>query len=121
MQNFYMDDYLDSFKHHEEALKRSKDLIEFLKLGEFKLTKIVSNVSIIKNELSTSSDELSQVNKILGSQDKASHGLGLKWDHIHETIVFSRGVNRELKSSVTHRTVLTFVSSVFDPIWLVTP
>ena len=33
----------------------------------------------------------------------------------------SRGVNRELKDSVTQRSNLNFVSSVFDPIGLVTP
>ena len=35
-----MDDYLDSFPEPEQALKLSKDLVELLKLGEFKLKKI---------------------------------------------------------------------------------
>ena len=33
----------------------------------------------------------------------------------------SRGVNREIKSSITQRSVLSFVSSVVDPIGLVPP
>ena len=45
----------------------------------------------------------------------------MKWDHVLDTLVVSRGVNRELKDTVTQRTVLSFVSSVFDPIGLVAP
>ena len=51
----------------------------------------------------------------------SSHVLGLKWDHIGDTLVLSRGVNRELKNSITQRTVLSFVSSVFETIGLVAP
>ena len=45
----------------------------------------------------------------------------MKWDHVLDTLVVSRGVNSELKDTVTQRTVLSFVSSVFDPIELVAP
>ena len=38
--------------------------------------------------------------------DNSSHVLGLKWDHIDDTLVVSRGVNRELKNPITHRTFL---------------
>ena len=50
VQKFYMDDYLDSFLEPEQALKLSKDLVELLKLGGFKLTKFVSNVKEIQKE-----------------------------------------------------------------------
>ena len=69
----------------------------------------------------TSSDNLSQVKEILSSEGQESHVLGLKWDHVLVTLVVSRGVNRELKDTVTQRTVLSFVSSIFDPIGLVAP
>ena len=36
-------------------------------------------------------------------------------------MVVSRGLNRELKDTVTQRTVLSFVFSVFDPIRIVAP
>ena len=63
----------------------------------------------------------SQVKEILSSEGQESHVLGLKWDHVLDTLVVGRGVNRELKDTVTQRTVLSFVSSVFDPIGLVAP
>ena len=92
-----MDDYLDSFPEPEQALKLSKDLVKLLKLGEFMLTKFVSNVKEIQKELCTSIDNLSQVKEILSSEVQKSHVLGLKWDHVFDTLVVSRGVNRELK------------------------
>ena len=81
----------------------------------------MSNVKEIQKELCTSSDNLSQVKEILSSEGQESHVLGLKWDHVLDTLVVSRGVIRELKDTVTQRTVLSFVSSVFDPIGLVAP
>ena len=44
LENFSMDDYLDSVESPERALKRSKELLHLLHLGGFKLTKFVSNV-----------------------------------------------------------------------------
>ena len=50
-----------------------------------------------------------------------SHVLGLKWNHGSDSLVVSRGVNRELQTFVTQQTVLSFVSSVFEPFDLVAP
>ena len=85
------------------------------------MTKFVSNVKEIQKEVCTSSDNLSQVKEILSSEGQESHVLGLKWDLVLDTLVVSRGLNRELKDTITQRTVLSFVSSVFDPIGLVAP
>ena len=38
LENFYMDDYLDSLESPERALKRSKELVHLLHLGGFKLS-----------------------------------------------------------------------------------
>ena len=83
------------------------------------MTKFVGNVKEIQKELCTSSDNLSQIKEILSSEGQEPHVLGLKWDQVLDTLVFSRGVNREMKDTVTQRTVLSFFSSVFDPIGLV--
>ena len=51
IQNFYMDDYLDSVESSESALKRSKVLVQLLHLGEFKLTKFVSIVPNLADQI----------------------------------------------------------------------
>ena len=45
----------------------------------------------------------------------------MKLNPVTDTLVVSRGVNLELKDSATQRSVLSFVSSVFNPIGLVAP
>ena len=51
VQKFYMDDYLDSFQNRDDALKLDRDLFSLLKLGGFRLTKFVSNVSDVTTAL----------------------------------------------------------------------
>ena len=61
----------------------------------------------------------SSVKDICASPDQSSLVLGLKWNHVKDTLVVSRGVDRPLDKAIIQRTVLTFVSSVFDAIGLV--
>ena len=118
-----MEDYLDSFENVTHAIKISRDLVSLLKLGGFNLTKFVSNAdeitsAMIPEESKTSS---SPIKEICNGAEQSSHVLGLKWDHVKDTLVVSRGVDRPLGKAITQRTVLSFVSSVFDPVGLVAP
>ena len=63
----------------------------------------------------------SPIKEICNGAEQSSHVLGLKWDHVKDTLVVSRGVDRPLDKAITQRTVLSFVSSVFDPVGLVAP
>ena len=122
VQKIYMDDYLDSFQNRDDALKLGRDLISLLKLAGFRLTKFVSNVPDVTTALDPDNRESnSSVKDICASPDQSSHVLGLKWDHVKDTLVVSRGVDRPLDKAITQRSVLSFVSSVFDPIGLVAP
>ena len=119
-QKFYMDDYLDSVECPETALKLSQELIEMLKLGDFKLTKFISNVNDLSETLEPSVP-VPQVKEIVQHPTISSHVLGLKWDHKADTMNVSRGVKLEENRPNTQRTVLSTVSAVFDPLGTVAP
>ena len=90
--------------------------------GGFKLTKFVSNIPslvnnvVLKSQLPTDSTE-----KVLATDDETSHVLRLKWNHSRDTLVVSRGTTPDLNRPVTQRVVLSLVSAVYDPIGLVAP
>ena len=121
LENFYMDDYLDSVESPERALKRSKDLLQdLLHLGGFKLSKFISNVPNLADRID-GSPQSTEPKVIASSKDDSSHVLGLKWDHNSDTLVVSRGTSITVTKSLTQRLVLSLVSKVFDPIGLVAP
>ena len=120
LENFYMDDYLDSVEYPEKAIKRSKELVHLLHLGGFKLTKFLSNVPDLADRID-GSPQSTEPKVIVSCQEDSSHVLGLKWDHTNDTLVVSRGTSCAITKSLTQRLVLSLVSKVFDPIGLVAP
>ena len=119
---FFLDDHLDSFEDPDFAFKLSQELITILDLGGFKLTNWIRTVTKVNNELNPSENAPQQGSKnVITCADKSSHLLGLKWDHIEDTFVVNRAVNRDIENSITQRTVFSFLSSVFDPIGLAAP
>ena len=118
LENFYMDDYLESVESLDRALIRSKELVHLLHLGGFKLTKFVSNVSDLADRIDGSAQS-TEPKVIVSSKEESMHVLGLKWDHSNDTL--SRGTNSTITRSLTQRLVLSLVSKVYDPIGLVAP
>ena len=98
-------------------------MVSFLKLGGFNLTKFVSNADKITSAFNPEDCETSSspIKEILNRAEQSSHVLGLNWDHVKDTLVVSRGLDRPPDKAITQRTVLSFVSSVFDPVGLVAP
>ena len=119
LENFYMDDYLDSVESPERALIRSKELVHLLHLGGFKLTKFVSNVPDLADRIDGSAHFTEP--KVIVSSEESMHVLGLKWDHKNDTLVVSRGTTSTITKSLTQRLVLSLVTKVYDPIGLVRP
>ena len=120
LENFYMDDYLDSVESPERALIRSKELVHLLHLGGFKLTKFVSNVPNLADRIDGSAQS-TEPKVIVSSTEESMHVLGLKWDHNNDTLVVSTGTNSTITRNLTQRLVLSLVSKVYDPIGLVAP
>ena len=101
INNFSMDDYLESSPTIEEAARKAKGLVNLLLLGGFKLTKFVSNVRSIPPQVETDFTTPTETKEI-PSTEESSHVLGLKWNHSSDTLVVSRGTNPEVKAKVTH-------------------
>ena len=122
-EKFYIDDYLDSFENVTHAIKISRDSVLLLKLGVFILTKFVSTADEITSAMIPEDSETSSspIKEICTGAEQSSHVLGLKWDHVKDTLVVSRGVNRALDKAISQQTVLSFVSSVFEPVGLIAP
>ena len=87
------------------------------------MTKFVSNADEITSAMNPEDCETSSspIKEICNGAEQSAHVLGLNWDHVKDTLVVSRGVDRPLEKAITQRTVLSFVFSVFDPVGLVAP
>ena len=120
LENFYMDDFLDSVESPARALIRSKELVYLLHLGGFKLNKFVSNVPDLADRIDGSA-QFTEPKVIVSSKEELMHVLGLKWDHNNETLVVSRGTNSTITRILPQCLVLSLVSKVYDPIGLVAP
>ena len=120
---FYNCDYLDSLTTFELALRRSKHPVEMLVKGGFKLTRLASNcpartAELNASELPRDKKQTKTISYILGT---SSHELGLKWDDSSDSIVVSRGIIKNVPSTLTQRAVLSLVAAVFDPVGFVAP
>ena len=79
LDNFYIDDYLDSFDTKEEAIETSENVITTLKTGGFRLTKWISNDQEILSALP--SGELSPSSINLDLEDTSiKRVLGILWN-----------------------------------------
>ena len=119
--NFYMDDYLESSPTADEATQKAEDLVKLRSLGGFNLTKFVSNDRNILQQIEPNSECQPNDGKQLPTTEESSHVLGLKWNHVSDTLVVSRGTTPDTNRTVTQRVVLSLVSAVYDPIGLVAP
>ena len=116
-----MDDYLDSVDSEESAIQRAKELIALLKHGGFNLTKFVSNIPNLAAQLNNASEGIQKFITATSEQSESSHVLGLRWNHVNDTLVVSRGMDACVIETITQRVILSQVSSVFDPIGLIAP
>ena len=84
LENFYMDDHLDSVEFPDRALIKSKELVHLLHLGGFKLTKFGSNIPDLVDRIDGSAQS-TEPKVIVSSKEEPMYMLGLKWDHNKDT------------------------------------
>ena len=115
--NFYVDDCLAAFDDTEQAKRFSLSLRQALSLGGFRLCKWVSNkYDAIKDIPETERTSLSLHIRI--NREVQERTLGMNWVVKDDVFVFP------FESSTkpfTKRGLLSYVSSLYDPLGLVTP
>ncbi|MCG8069350.1 MAG: hypothetical protein JAY84_15975 [Candidatus Thiodiazotropha taylori] len=117
-RNFYVDDCLKSVPTEEGAVKLALDLQALMKMGGFRLTKWLSNSRNVLRAIPESDRAPSVIS--LGPCDAlpCDRALGINWDVNEDKIRF---VVKIADRPLTRRGILSIVSSIFDPLGLVSP
>ena len=113
-----MDDLLKSVATPQEAIDCYQQLVETLKRSDFTLKKWASNCPEVL-EILLSEDHLESNEFTLNAESSPS--LGLEWIIAKDWSQDCRGPSKECSQEVTQRVVLSFVSSVFDPMGIFAP
>ena len=119
-RNFYMDDFVKSVASEDEAVEVYKCLRKSLADGGFQLTKWICNSEKVMERISPE-DRSSALSKTFEAEPLAPSILGLQWNVKSESLEICRGMGKEVPAKVTQRVSLSQVSSVFDPLGLLSP
>jgi hypothetical protein len=116
LNNFYVDNFLDSVDSEEEAIQRQKNLTALLKLGGFNLTKWLSSSRTVLSKISPESRSKPQLD-ITFDELPTEKTLGLLWNSSEDSFRF----HLKPHSVSTKRELLRAISSVFDPLGMLAP
>ena len=116
MNSFYVDDCLRSSATKEEAREILHGTTKVLQEGGFTLTKFIDNdMKLLENV-----PEEHRAKEVKDFKpNSAGRALGIKWNIMSDTFYFD--VNYELQEPVTRRQLISAVSSMFDPLGLISP
>ena len=117
LKSFYVDDLLHSCPTLMEARSLISESREVLRLGGFNLRSFVVNDSDLTDV--TPVDEVQNIEKSLLT-DEYNRALGITWKARSDRFSYV-WKHSELQEVVTRRSLLSKVSSLFDPIGLVSP
>ena len=107
-----MNDYLDLYSNEDREISTIKDVICILKTGRFSLHKwIASDREIVRS--STVSEVSSKIVNFEFDEILTERALSLLWNPLND-LLHVKAVNKALPTS--ERSVLSFISSIFDPL-----
>ena len=116
-RSFYVDDVLRSCKSIADATEVIHGTKDVLNHGGFKLTKFAANDREIL-KLIDDDDLAKEVKELV--PNTVSKALGIKWDVFQDSFYYvSKGISDD--GEVTRRKILSYVSSLYDPLGLVCP
>ena len=83
------------------------------------MKKWISNIDVVTKAITEDLKSISNTKKVeVEPNTEGSTVLGLQWTVIDDSLQVCRGTNKQVEAPITHRKILTLVSSVFDPIGL---
>ena len=120
--NFHVDDFIKSVATPEEAIEVFNQLQPLLSRHGFQLKKWISNNEADTKGIPEDLKSISNTKQVeVEPNTEGSSVLGLQSIVIDYSLQVCRGTNKEVEARITQRKILSFVSSVFDPIGLFAP
>ena len=116
-KNFYVDDCLKSVQSEQDAVRLAGQLRDLLAKGGFRLTKWLSNSHRVI-ELVAVSERAGTVKNLDLDHLPVEHALGVQRDVQSDVFRFKMAVKERPE---TTRAILSVMSSVFDPLGLLSP
>ena len=118
LTRFYMDAYLDLFSNKEAAINVSTKVKQLLSNGGLNLTNFSSNnQDILKSLPTTNTVKSTDINLDL-DEIPIERVVKVLWQPEKDTLKIK---SVEKKLPATEREILSFISTIFDPIGFVTP
>ena len=117
-KNFYVDDLLKSVEEETKACSLWSRIEAMCKAGGFNLTKVVSNSEKLISSIPV--DKRAQSMQIFELVEKMplERALGVHWSIENDSFQFRITLEN---CSLTRRSILSCVSSIYDPLGLVSP
>ena len=119
-KDFYVDDGLTSTPDADTAAQLVKNTANMCKEGGFKLNKFVSNDPEVMKRIPPEDRSKNLQNVEIGKEDHPlfEQALGITWNASDDTLHFSVDLP---KKPPTRRGILSMVSSLYDPLGLLSP
>ena len=119
LHSFYVDDLLDSVDSDQQAEQLVLDLRTMLASGGFRLTKWISNSSEVLKSI-PDVERVSEVQDLDLTQDvlPVQRALGVQWLTSEDLLTIKV---KPKDGPITRRGILSTMSSVYDPLGLVSP
>lgn len=117
-QDFYMDDLLTGANTIKETLRLRDDLRTILSSAGFELRQWSTNEPVLLNGLINTN--LSCMENIINDKEQITKILGIYWNNKNDAYQYHVQVFNE-NSDITKRKVLSDITSIFDPLGLISP
>jgi len=120
--DFYVDDLISGASSVTAAVDLVQQLLKTLSNGGFELRKWLSNSPEVMEAIPSHLVETVSSKPLSDSNDSVVKALGLIWNSTSDQLIISSSISEAIhKTSFTKRELLSCISSIFDPLGLISP